>query len=106
MNSYIDLCIIASTADKRFEIIRALLAISKVRNMLLEKVLFQNLSEYDIIDKLLLEDEDYTVSKTMLQRIKDISKIMRQIMLQKEKGAREQKNVFGGSNKMKHERSI
>ena len=49
----IDLCIIASTADKRFEIIRALLAISKVRNMLLEKVLFQNLSEYDIIDKLL-----------------------------------------------------
>jgi hypothetical protein len=49
----IDLCIIASTADKRFEIIRALLAVSKVRNMLLEKVLFQNLREYDIIDKLL-----------------------------------------------------
>ena len=40
-------------------------------------------TEYDIIDKLLLEEEEYIVVKTMLQNIKDISKIMRQIMLQK-----------------------
>ena len=36
-------------------------------------------TEYDIIDKLLLEEEEYIVVKTMLQNIKDISKIMRQI---------------------------
>ena len=49
----IDLCIIASTADKRFDIINSLLTISKVKNLILEKILFQSLNEYDIIDKLL-----------------------------------------------------
>jgi hypothetical protein len=53
ISEFIDLCIIASTADKRFGIIKAVLTISKVQNMILEKVLFQNLSEYNVIDKLL-----------------------------------------------------
>jgi DNA mismatch repair protein MutS len=39
-------------------------------------------SEYDIIEKLLSKN-DYNIVKTMLVHIKDISKIMRQIMLQK-----------------------
>ena len=48
----IDLCIIASTADKRFDIINSLLTSSKVKNLILEKILFQSINEYDIIDKL------------------------------------------------------
>jgi DNA mismatch repair protein MutS len=40
-------------------------------------------SEYDIIEKMLTEGEEYIVVKTMLQHIKDITKILRQIMLQK-----------------------
>ena len=39
-------------------------------------------SEYDIIEKLLSKN-DYNIVKTMLVHIKDISKIIRQIMLQK-----------------------
>ena len=39
-------------------------------------------SEYDIIEKLLTKN-DYNIVKTMLVHIKDVSKIMRQIMLQK-----------------------
>ena len=49
----IDLCIIASTADNRFDIISSLLTRSKVKNLILEKILFQSINEYDIIDKLL-----------------------------------------------------
>jgi len=40
-------------------------------------------SEYNIIDHLLEKGEDYKVVKCMLVHIKDISKILRQIMLQK-----------------------
>jgi DNA mismatch repair protein MutS len=40
-------------------------------------------TEYDIIEKMLTEGEEYIVVKTMLQHIKDITKILRQIMLQK-----------------------
>ena len=40
-------------------------------------------TEYNIIENLLSEGEEYNVVKTLLQNIKDISKIMRQIMLQK-----------------------
>jgi DNA mismatch repair protein MutS len=40
-------------------------------------------TEYDIIEKLLLNAEEYKVVKIMLVHIKDISKILRQIMLQK-----------------------
>ena len=39
--------------------------------------------EYDIIEHLMLNREDYKVVKTLLVHIKDISKIMRQIILQK-----------------------
>jgi len=39
--------------------------------------------EYDIIEHLMLNRDDYKVVKTLLVHIKDISKIMRQIMLQK-----------------------
>jgi DNA mismatch repair ATPase MutS len=40
-------------------------------------------SEYDIIGHLISEEEDYQVIKIMLVHIKDVSKLMRQIMLQK-----------------------
>jgi DNA mismatch repair protein MutS len=40
-------------------------------------------SEYDIVEKLLNNKNDKNIVKTMLVHIKDISKIMRQIMLQK-----------------------
>jgi len=40
-------------------------------------------SEYNIIEKLLLKGEEYKAIKIMLVYIKDISKILRQIMLQK-----------------------
>ena len=40
-------------------------------------------TEYDIIEQLLLNGDEYKVVKIMLVHIKDISKILRQIMLQK-----------------------
>ena len=40
-------------------------------------------TEYDIIEHLISEEEDYQVIKIMLVHIKDVSKLMRQIMLQK-----------------------
>jgi DNA mismatch repair protein MutS len=39
--------------------------------------------EYDMIENLMLRGEEYQIVKVMLQHIKDLSKIMRQIMLQK-----------------------
>ena len=75
----IDLCIIASTADKRFEIIMSLLVISKVKYMLLEKVLFQNLSEYDFIEKLLSNNSVQTWVNCPRRIIKEYQDIKYQI---------------------------
>lgn len=50
----IDICIIATTAHLRYQIILKLLETSIVRNLVLEKILFQNLDDYYKINKLLL----------------------------------------------------
>lgn len=47
LSNEIDICIIATTANVRFEIMKDLVAKSKVKNLILEKVLFQNLIDYD-----------------------------------------------------------
>jgi predicted dehydrogenase len=75
----VDLCIIASTADKRFEIIMSLIVLSKVKYMLLEKVLFQNLSEYDIIEKLLSKNNIQTWVNCPRRTIKEYKDIKDQI---------------------------
>lgn len=50
----IDICIIATTANVRYQIILKLLDISIVRNLILEKILFQNLEYYNKINNILL----------------------------------------------------
>jgi len=42
----IDLCIIATNSDVRFEVLKTLVAEKKVKNLILEKVLFQTVQEY------------------------------------------------------------
>ncbi|MDP3792380.1 MAG: Gfo/Idh/MocA family oxidoreductase [bacterium] len=49
----IDLAIIATCSDKRAGIIKKLLALSKVKNLVLEKILFNKKTDYDFIKKLL-----------------------------------------------------
>jgi predicted dehydrogenase len=51
----IDICIIATTANHRFEIIKKITNISKIKNLILEKILFQNQVEYELTEKLLKE---------------------------------------------------
>ena len=53
LSDHLDLVIIATTADVRAEVVQQLLEEKKVRNLVLEKVLFQKLEDYEIIDKLL-----------------------------------------------------
>jgi hypothetical protein len=49
----IDLCIVASTSNVRFNIIKTLLSLSTVRYLILEKILFQELDQYDLAEELL-----------------------------------------------------
>jgi len=46
MHDNIDLCIIATSANIRFKVIKELLKLKKVKNLVLEKVLFQTIDEY------------------------------------------------------------
>lgn len=50
-----DLAIIASTAVKRADILMQLINHTEIRSLILEKVLFQELSDYDRVGKLLAE---------------------------------------------------
>jgi len=52
----IDLVIIATSADVRFKVVKELLDKKNVLNIVLEKVLFQSIDEYYIIEKLLEEN--------------------------------------------------
>lgn len=49
----IDLAIIATTADTRLKVLQDLIDHSEVKNLLLEKVLFQDLASYDIAQDLI-----------------------------------------------------
>jgi predicted dehydrogenase len=49
----IDLAIIATTADIRFSVIEKLCAVTSVKNLILEKVLFQKYSQYQEAEKLI-----------------------------------------------------
>jgi predicted dehydrogenase len=55
LSSSLDLVIIATGADVRSKVIKELLSSKKVKNLVLEKVLFQTLEEYDEIEILLDE---------------------------------------------------
>ena len=55
LSNDIDICIIATTANVRYSILSELVGSKKIKNLVLEKVLFQKLSEYtltlDLIEK-------------------------------------------------------
>lgn len=53
LSSEIDLCIIATKADVRADVIREVTARKIIRNLILEKVLFQNIKDFDLISELL-----------------------------------------------------
>lgn len=51
----LDLAILAMNADHRLSALRALVGHSSVRHLVLEKVLFQRLSDFDVADRLIAE---------------------------------------------------
>jgi hypothetical protein len=53
MDDDIDLCIIATSSNVRLQVLELLLNEKKVKNIVLEKVLFQSLDEYYIAEKLI-----------------------------------------------------
>ena len=55
LSETLDLVIIATNADVRFNIVKELLENKRVINLILEKVLFQKIEEYKEIDNLLLK---------------------------------------------------
>ena len=55
LSSSLDLVIVATGADVRSKVIMELLSSRNVENLVLEKVLFQTLSEYDEVERLLAE---------------------------------------------------
>jgi hypothetical protein len=56
LSSEIDIAIIASTSNTRFTIIEKLISITKVKNLVLEKILFQREEEYELTKKILSEN--------------------------------------------------
>jgi hypothetical protein len=52
VSKHIDLCIVASTSNVRFNIIQTLISVSAIRYLILEKILFQELDKYDLAEKL------------------------------------------------------
>lgn len=48
----VDLAIIATTANVRLQVIQGLLQSTKIHHWILEKILFQNIREYDIAEKI------------------------------------------------------
>lgn len=53
LSDEIDLVIVATNADVRFNVVEELLKSKKVNNLVLEKVLFQKIEDYKIVDNLL-----------------------------------------------------
>lgn len=53
LSDELDLVIVATNADVRFDVVNELLKNKKVKNLILEKVLFQKIEEYQKIEKLL-----------------------------------------------------
>jgi hypothetical protein len=53
LSDNIDLVIIATSADVRFKVIEELLSAKNIKNLVLEKVLFQTVEEYYSVEKLL-----------------------------------------------------
>jgi hypothetical protein len=49
----IDIAIIATNADVRKKVISDLLACSRVKNLIIEKIMFNDVDDYDVIEKLL-----------------------------------------------------
>jgi Oxidoreductase family, NAD-binding Rossmann fold len=56
VSKHIDLCIVASTANVRFNIIQTLVSVSTIRFLILEKILFQDLDQYDLTQELLAKN--------------------------------------------------
>ena len=56
LSSELDLVIIATNADVRFKVVKELLENKKVKNLVLEKVLFQKIEDYKKIDELLKKE--------------------------------------------------
>jgi len=86
LSNEIDLCIVATGSDVRFKIIQELLDSKNVKNIILEKVLFQSIKEYYDTEKLLEKTQTlcwvnhprrmypfYKKLKSYLQNAKQIS---------------------------------
>ncbi|MHA8090223.1 Gfo/Idh/MocA family oxidoreductase [Aquirufa antheringensis] len=57
LSDSIDLCIIATGANVRLLVLKELLGLKKVKNIVLEKVLFQNIDEYQVASALIKKYE-------------------------------------------------
>lgn len=80
----IDICIIATTANHRFEIIKKIITISKIKNLILEKILFQKQIEYELTEKL-LKEHNINCWVNCPRRIFSIYKDLRQKITKKDK---------------------
>jgi hypothetical protein len=85
VSKHIDLCIIASTSNVRFNIIQTLISLSTIRYLILEKILFQELNQYDLAEELLSKNGVQTwvncprrmvpAYKTLKSRIKEAESV-------------------------------
>lgn len=57
MSDHHDLVVIATTADVRLAVVKSLFQVSKVRNIILEKVVFQSEAEFKVADELFKENK-------------------------------------------------
>ncbi|WP_157351580.1 Gfo/Idh/MocA family oxidoreductase [Aliarcobacter butzleri] len=53
LSDELDLVVVATNADVRYKVVKELLESKKVRNLILEKVLFQKIDEYKYVEELL-----------------------------------------------------
>lgn len=60
LSPQIDLCIIATKADVRADVIKELSAHKRIRYLILEKVLFQNIKDFDLVSEILKSAEIHT----------------------------------------------
>lgn len=76
----IDLCIIATTANVRLEVLKNLISNIKVKNLILEKILFQKLSDFEAASDLLSKNKINTwvnCPRRLFPVYKDIKKLIR-----------------------------
>jgi len=76
----VDIAIIASTSNTRFRIIEKLVSVARVKNLVLEKILFQCEKEYELTSKILVENNIncwVNCSRRLFPVYQDIKKLVK-----------------------------